>query len=134
MIHKVTFPPASLQPSPSNRTVSSWEEKEGKAREGGGSAGRTEEGKSVLLIWTCQPPQVCTQADRSAFSNNLIEMVGSQQTLPLSTCSHQTFHSSSQKCQVSTEHASLFGSKGVPNGTIIGNARKEVTLVERIII
>jgi len=27
---------------------------------------------------------------------------------------------------VSTEHASLFGSKGVPNGTIIGNARKEV--------
>ena len=28
--------------------------------------------------------------------------------------------------QVSTEHASLFGAKGRPNGTIIGNARKEV--------
>lgn len=45
--------------------------------------------------------KVCTQADRSAFSNNLIEMV-------------------------STEHSSLFGAQGRPNGTIIGNARKEV--------
>jgi len=44
---------------------------------------------------------VCTQADRTAFSNNLIEMV-------------------------STEHANMFGARGRPNGTILGNAKKEV--------
>jgi len=45
--------------------------------------------------------KVCTQADRTAFSNNLIEMV-------------------------STEHANMFGARGRPNGTILGNAKKEV--------
>ena len=44
---------------------------------------------------------VCTQADRTAFSNNLIDMV-------------------------STEHANMFGARGRPNGTILGNAKKEV--------
>ena len=44
---------------------------------------------------------VCTQADRTAFSSNLIDMV-------------------------STEHANMFGARGRPNGTILGNAKKEV--------
>ena len=46
-------------------------------------------------------PDICTQADRSAFSNNLIEMI-------------------------SSEHSNMFGARGGPNGTILGNAKKEV--------
>jgi len=45
--------------------------------------------------------KLCTQADRTAFSSSLIEMV-------------------------STEHANMFGARGRPNGTIPGNAKKEV--------
>ena len=40
------------------------------------------------------------QADRTAFSNNLLEMI-------------------------STEHSNMFGSRGRPNGTLVGSARKE---------
>lgn len=45
--------------------------------------------------------KICTQKERSAFSKSLLEMMG-------------------------TEHASMFGVRGRPNGTILGNAKKEV--------
>ena len=47
--------------------------------------------------------KLCTQADRTAFSSSLIEMV-------------------------STGHVNMFGARGRPNGTIPGNAKKEVCL------
>ncbi|XP_023340076.1 SPARC-related modular calcium-binding protein 2 isoform X2 [Eurytemora carolleeae] len=43
----------------------------------------------------------CTQADRSSFNSNLKEMI-------------------------STEHRSMFGAKGIPAGTILGNSDQEV--------
>jgi len=45
--------------------------------------------------------KICTQKERSTFSKNLLEMIG-------------------------TEHSSMFGVRGRPNGTILGNAKKEV--------
>ena len=45
--------------------------------------------------------KACTQVDRTAFNNNLVEMV-------------------------TTEHRSMFGARGRPDGTILGNGDKEV--------
>ena len=67
-----------------------------------GVTGRWRRGKHRSRDKRKRRRDVCTQADRTAFTNNMIDLI-------------------------STQHSNIFTSRGgKPNGTILGHAKKEV--------